>query len=925
MNLNHKILENNNFLVSDKDIGMEGDVAEHNDLADIHVGRNFDGVDAAKQFVKEFNEKHFTNFVVETNNKRSLVFYCKHSVHRDSRSKGKREHLQYNYSGCSARIRMYKSQKPGDGGKLKVTLVDVKHNHSTSKEIYDSQNINITKEEEELILTLKAANAKPSQIKKVLFEKSQKRVTIQKLKNLVKKISPPENEEQSREAFEKFLESTELNGGEIEWINDSEEKMKALFITSRKMKSAFRSANPTVIQLDTSFQFDKAHYKVGAFCYLDPNSDRTEVAGFAMMSEESAVCFDFVLHHFSRICVRQDLMFLIDKDFTEMSSIRKAFPSSIVLLCVFHCLKFMRTLFSTIPDVVEVKEAVMDQFKKVVYSHSEEIFEEENKRFEDLVENLQVRTKDYVNLKEYYQKNWKTCKLMWVKCFRKGLPLLGDNTTNRIENKFGKLKESIADTFMSLPNTSSAIIHLVNYADRLLEERYLFRTNKSLKIFSLNPKIRMLNEEASLALNDKGCKLFNSSLKALEEKRENLQLKDDGVEETYNDAKAVQYAATDKTCNCSAFKSFQAPCVHVLFRREIESSTDPFIKMFTTDIFNRRYHRKSNLIDVLNNEDDGITNVDEPEDVATVHPTPNNEPAVLSNKQKFKKIMPMMMSIANLISLHPTKKFHEYVSEFEKIENHIRKGESIFDDFNDVTELTDTTEEDYRDVEEEVDNRNVEDEIETVVDSRGVEDEVDYRDVVDEIENETLQVPGQQMLTKTGNIPNLDNLDSTLPQSSRFKSLFMKEKVKTRGRPKRKTKQLTFNKTAADRKSKKVAEKTVKSSKKSKKNENNDFIDDSCEEEDDDEDDLELDDDEEGDEDDLSNSEEDDSMDESSGEVTFNNNCYKVCFICHTRMTDPEQIIDCSWCNREAHVKCYMIAKCGDCAEQRAAEENAMF
>ena len=208
MNLNHKILENNNFLVSDKDIGMEGDVAEHNDLTDIHVGRNFDGVDAAKQFVKEFNEKHFTNFVVETNNKRSLVFYCKHSVHCDSRSKGKREHLQFNYSGCSARIRMYKSQKPGDGGKLKVTLVDVKHNHSTSKEIYDSQNINIAKEEEELILTLKAANAKPSQIKKVLFEKSQKRVTIQKLKNLEKKISPPENEEQSREAFEKFLEST---------------------------------------------------------------------------------------------------------------------------------------------------------------------------------------------------------------------------------------------------------------------------------------------------------------------------------------------------------------------------------------------------------------------------------------------------------------------------------------------------------------------------------------------------------------------------------------------------------------------------------------------------------------------------------------------------------------------------------------------
>jgi hypothetical protein len=68
--------------------------------------------------------------------------------------------------GCSVKIRMYKSQKPGDCGKLKVTPSDLKHNHSTSKELYDSQNINITNEEEELILSLKAANAKLSQIKK---------------------------------------------------------------------------------------------------------------------------------------------------------------------------------------------------------------------------------------------------------------------------------------------------------------------------------------------------------------------------------------------------------------------------------------------------------------------------------------------------------------------------------------------------------------------------------------------------------------------------------------------------------------------------------------------------------------------------------------------------------------------------------------
>ena len=120
----------------------------------------------------------------------------------------------------------------------------------------------------------------------------------------------------------------------------------------------------------------------------------------------------------------------------------------------------MRVLFSTIPDTIETKEAVMDQFKKLVYSNSEEVFTEQNQKFEELVDNLKVRTGEkYVSLKDYYVKNWFSCKLMWVKCYQKGLPLLGDNTTNRIENKFGRLKESIKDTFMSLVSTNHCCIY----------------------------------------------------------------------------------------------------------------------------------------------------------------------------------------------------------------------------------------------------------------------------------------------------------------------------------------------------------------------------------------------------------------------------------------------------------------------------------
>ena len=93
---------------------------------------------------------------------------------------------------------------------------------------------------------------------------------------------------------------------------------------------------------------------------------------------------------------------------------------------------------------------------------------------------------------------------MWVTCYRKHLPLLGDNTTNRIERKFRTLKESISDTFVTIPDTGAAVIHLLSHADTILQERYMIGTFKSCKIYNADEKIRKLNEEASLTLNEKG-------------------------------------------------------------------------------------------------------------------------------------------------------------------------------------------------------------------------------------------------------------------------------------------------------------------------------------------------------------------------------------------------------------------------------------
>ena len=51
-------------------------------VSDTFVGKVFGTVEDAKEAVSAYNVENFTEFVVETNNKKALVFKCKNGVHR---------------------------------------------------------------------------------------------------------------------------------------------------------------------------------------------------------------------------------------------------------------------------------------------------------------------------------------------------------------------------------------------------------------------------------------------------------------------------------------------------------------------------------------------------------------------------------------------------------------------------------------------------------------------------------------------------------------------------------------------------------------------------------------------------------------------------------------------------------------------------
>ena len=96
---------------------------------------------------------------------------------REHKSKGERPKQHYNHLACKAFVSFYKSLKDGT---LKCTKVNNEHNHEVSEKIYNLENAKLDEVEIDLCINLKNGNCKPSQIKRVLKEKFNKDLTIQK-------------------------------------------------------------------------------------------------------------------------------------------------------------------------------------------------------------------------------------------------------------------------------------------------------------------------------------------------------------------------------------------------------------------------------------------------------------------------------------------------------------------------------------------------------------------------------------------------------------------------------------------------------------------------------------------------------------------------------------------------------------------------
>lgn len=193
------------------------------------TGKLFADKTEAIAFFDEFFQQTYQPFIRLVNNSTRVRFICSRSRKRKSLSKGVRPNQQYMFTGCEARVNIFKSKE----NFWKVTLVQLRHNHDISKEEYTlyRRRAKLTDQDYELITNLAQANVKDSIIANVLKTERDKFLTTKDVHNIRAKLSMSSSEEQGTDLVIKDT------GLDVRLIREPEET-KSMDVSKKHCRSS---------------------------------------------------------------------------------------------------------------------------------------------------------------------------------------------------------------------------------------------------------------------------------------------------------------------------------------------------------------------------------------------------------------------------------------------------------------------------------------------------------------------------------------------------------------------------------------------------------------------------------------------------------------------------------------------------------------
>ena len=115
------------------------------------------------------------------------------------------------------------------------------------------------------------------------------------------------------ERLQGFLKLVSDEGGDVKIDRFPDGKVRVLTVSTKKMKKGYVGANPTVVQVDTTFGLEQSGYKLNAILYRNPSTGRGEVAVLAFMADETAHSYTCAFHSFEYLLRSNPAVIIIDK------------------------------------------------------------------------------------------------------------------------------------------------------------------------------------------------------------------------------------------------------------------------------------------------------------------------------------------------------------------------------------------------------------------------------------------------------------------------------------------------------------------------------------------------------------------------------------------------------------------------------------
>ena len=651
-----------------------------------------------------------------------------------------REKVHSKKKNCKAVIRFFCRGGQSDQKLCVLTAFSEVHNHLISRKMFDQDTQKIqTVEEKEMLKDALTMNVKASQIKNMMEKKFKKgSVTTKHVRYMMGQLKPEENES---EELATFLEKVEEEGGEVDVKLDDSHKVRCLQVQTVKMRKAYLSVKPDVVNIDTTFNFNTNGYKMTAVCYVNPVTNKGEIAQLVFIADEAKECYEFAFESFKKSVVKDPPTFMVDKDFNEISVLTKVFPNSTILLCQFHVLKWLKSLFSSakaqdesLPVDHDKKVEIMEAFREVLYAHSDDKCAEKEKQFMEIIDSIDIRVgygdkAHYVDLLQYYIKNWANCEDMWKTSKRKAIVGLEDeNTNNRLERLWRTMKEYLLHMSSGQMSICRAVSMLVKFCEERLEEKYTWDRRHKMRLPHSDPMVKAEYALAAEKLNDRGMIKFKESMEAMlsREGRLDIFMSEDGeegvkelfkkiskvveeefvneaVEEMFDEVdfddneefdddfeegdhtyvktnrnqSSKVYQTNASKCTCSWSFRAGAPCRHVLFLRKNKG-----MNMFDITLFNQHFSKERNLDLDRKMEDINLVE-DKNEENNNIQVDPDSEiepevkPKVLSRNKKFGMINPVAERLVEAILRCGTKRVEQCRDELEICLENVRNGRSL--------------------------------------------------------------------------------------------------------------------------------------------------------------------------------------------------------------------------------------------------------